>query len=103
MLASRMASAQPLAGTGFEMVVIASIILGGVSMNGGNGTITGALIGMMILAVLQNGLTLLDVNSFLQEITRGIVIILAVFVDGIRKENIAKRLVNEQKKLQQQG
>jgi ribose transport system permease protein len=103
MLASRMASAQPLAGTGFEMLVIAAIILGGVSMNGGAGTITGALMGMMILAVLQNGLTLLDVNSFWQDITRGIVIILAVFVDGARKESIAKHLVNEQKKLQQQG
>jgi ribose transport system permease protein len=55
---------------------------------------------MMILGVLQNGLTLLDVSSFWQDITRGIVIILAVFVDGVRKESIAKRLVREQKKLQ---
>jgi ribose transport system permease protein len=100
LLASRMASAQPTAGTGFEMIVIASVILGGVSLAGGTGTIAGALIGMMILGVLQNGLTLLDVSSFWQDITRGIVIILAVFVDGIRKESIAKRLVREQKKLQ---
>jgi len=100
LLASRMASAQPTAGTGFEMIVIASVILGGVSLAGGTGTIAGALIGMMILGVLQNGLTLLDVSSFWQDITRGVVIILAVFVDGIRKESIAKRLVREQKKLQ---
>jgi len=100
LLASRMASAQPTAGTGFEMIVIASVILGGISLAGGTGTIAGALIGMMILGVLQNGLTLLDVSSFWQDITRGIVIILAVFVDGIRKESIAKRLVREQKKLQ---
>jgi ribose transport system permease protein len=101
LLASRMASAQPTAGTGFEMVVIASVILGGVSLAGGIGTISGALIGMIILGVLQNGLTLLDVSSFWQDITRGIVIIIAVFVDGMRKESIAKRLVKEQKKLQQ--
>jgi ribose transport system permease protein len=97
LLASRMASAQPTAGTGFEMVVIASVILGGVSLSGGIGTIAGALIGMIILGVLQNGLTLLDVSSFWQDITRGLVIILAVFVDGIRKESIARRLVKEQK------
>jgi ribose transport system permease protein len=97
LLASRMASAQPTAGTGFEMVVIASVILGGVSLSGGIGTIAGALIGMIILGVLQNGLTLLDVSSFWQDITRGLVIILAVFVDGIRKESVAKRLVKEQK------
>ena len=101
LLASRMASAQPTAGTGFEMIVIASVILGGVSLAGGTGTIAGALIGMMILGVLQNGLTLLDVSSFWQDITRGLVIILAVFVDGARKESIAKRLVREQKQLQQ--
>ncbi|GHV80681.1 ribose ABC transporter permease [Spirochaetia bacterium] len=101
LLASRMASAQPTAGTGFEMVVIASVILGGVSLNGGIGTIAGALIGMIILGVLQNGLTLLDVSSFWQDITRGLVIILAVFVDTVRKDSIAKRLVKEQKLLQQ--
>lgn len=101
LLASRMASAQPTAGTGFEMVVIASVILGGVSLSGGVGTIAGALVGMLILGVLQNGLTLLDVSSFWQDITRGLVIILAVFVDSVRKESIAKRLVREQKKQQQ--
>jgi ribose transport system permease protein len=101
LLASRMASAQPTAGTGFEMVVIASVILGGVSLNGGIGTIAGALIGMIILGVLQNGLTLLDVSSFWQDITRGLVIIIAVFVDTVRKDSIAKRLVKEQKLLRQ--
>ena len=100
LLASRMSSAQPTAGMGFEMLVIASVILGGVSLTGGVGTISGALIGMLILGVLQNMLTLMDVSSFWQDITRGIVIILAVFVDGVRKESIAKRLVREQKQLQ---
>ena len=96
LLASRMASAQPTAGTGFEMIVIAAVILGGVSRSGGIGTITGALIGMLILGVLQNALTLMDVSSFWQDITRGIVIILAVGIDSLRKDSVAKRLVRAQ-------
>jgi len=97
LLASRMASGQPTAGTGFELVVIASVILGGVSLSGGIGSITGALLGMVILGVLQNGLTLLDVSSFWQDIIRGCLIIMAVFLDSRRKENLAKRLAREQK------
>ena len=96
---SRMASAQPTAGTGLEMIVIASVILGGVSLSGGIGSIVGATIGMVILGVLQNALTLMDVSSFWQDITRGIVIILAVAVDVIRKERIAKNLVDAQRQL----
>ncbi|MGJ4849198.1 ABC transporter permease [Bacillota bacterium Meth-B3] len=97
LLASRMASAQPTAGTGFEMIVIASVILGGVSLSGGAGTIVGALIGMLILGVLQNALTLMDVNSFWQDITRGVVIILAVALDSTRKNSIARELIRIQK------
>lgn len=101
LLASRMSSAQPTAGTGFEMIVIASVILGGISLTGGIGTIQGALIGMLILGVLQNGLTLLDVSSFWQDVTRGLVIILAVLLDGVRKERVTKKLIEEQKKVQE--
>lgn len=97
LLASRMSSGQPTAGTGFEMIVIASIILGGVSLSGGIGSIGGALVGMLILGVLQNGLTLLNVSSFWQDISRGVVIIVAVYIDGIRKSSVAKRAVQEQK------
>ena len=96
LLASRMASAQPTAGDGFEMTVISSVVLGGISMDGGVGSIAGALIGMLILGVLQNGLTLLDVSSFWQQITRGLVIILAVYLDFVRKNSNAKKLVKEQ-------
>ena len=96
LLASRMSSAQPTAGTGFEMIVIASVILGGVSLTGGIGTITGALIGMLILGVLQNALTLMDVSSFWQDIARGIVIIMAVGIDSLRKDSVTKRLVRAQ-------
>ena len=97
LLASRMSSAQPSAGDGFEMTVIAAIILGGVSLNGGIGGIGGAFIGMLILGVLENGLTLLDVSSFWQNIARGIVIILAVYLDEVRKARLAKKIVQEQK------
>lgn len=100
LLASRMASAQPTAGTGLEMTVIASIILGGVSLSGGVGSISGAVIGMLILGVLQNALTLMDVSSFWQDITRGIVIILAVGIDEIRKEAIQRKMVLAQKEQQ---
>jgi len=100
LLASRMASAQPTAGTGLEMIVIASIILGGVSLDGGIGSIIGAVIGMLILGVLQNALTLMDVSSFWQDITRGIVIILAVGVDELRKQSIQRRMVLAQKEQQ---
>jgi len=97
LLASRMSSGQPTAGTGFEMIVIASIILGGVSLSGGIGTISGALVGMLILGVLTNGLTLLNVSSFWQDISRGVVIIAAVYSDQVRKRSVAKRVVQEQK------
>ncbi|MEG2432664.1 MAG: ABC transporter permease [Acinetobacter sp.] len=103
LLASRMASAQPTAGNGFEMTVIASVILGGVSLSGGIGSISGAVIGMLILGVLQNALTLIDVNSFWQDISRGIVIILAVAVDSMRKNSIAKGLIRAQKQQQKEG
>lgn len=97
LLASRMGSGQPSAGVGFEMIVIASVILGGCSLSGGVGSISGALIGMLILGVLQNGLTLLDVSSFWQDITRGLVIIIAVYMDSLRKDSIIKKLIREQK------
>jgi len=92
-LASRLDAGQPIAGQGFEMQVIAAVILGGVSMSGGNGTLTGALLGMLILGVIQNGLVLLNVSSFYHDIVRGGVIILAVYLDERRKKNAAKQLL----------
>ena len=86
-LTSRLNSGQPTAGTGFEMQVISAVVLGGVSLNGGRGTLPGVIIGVFILSTLQNGLTLLNVNSFYQELIRGVVLLLAVYLDG-RKKNI---------------
>lgn len=92
-LASRMSSGQPNAGSGFEMQVIAAVILGGISLTGGIGTLTGAFIGMLILGVLSNSLILLNVNTFYHEIARGAVIIIAVYVDGARRRNLQKKLI----------
>lgn len=92
-LASRMFSGQPNAGLGFEMEVIAAVILGGVSMAGGVGNLSGAVLGILILSVLSNGLVLLNVSSFWHDIVRGIVIIIAVYLDGRRKAGLLKKLL----------
>ena len=92
-LASRMFSGQPNAGLGFEVEVIAAVILGGVSMAGGVGNLSGAVLGILILSVLSNGLVLLNVSSFWHDIVRGIVIIIAVYLDGCRKAGLLKKLL----------
>lgn len=92
-LASRMNSGQPNAGIGFEMQVIAAVILGGISLSGGVGTLAGAFIGIIILSVLSNGLILLNVSSFYHDVARGLVILLAVYMDSRRKQGLTKRLL----------
>ncbi|WP_394010674.1 ABC transporter permease [Anaerococcus cruorum] len=84
-LTSRLNSAQPTAGAAYEMDAIAAVVLGGTSMTGGSGSLTGTLIGILILGVLNNGLNLLGVSSFYQQIVKGIVILIAVLID--RKRN----------------
>lgn len=84
-LASRMASGQPAVGVGYETDAVAAAVLGGTSMSGGVGTPGGMLIGILVIGVLNNGLNLLHVNSFWQYVARGVVIILAVYVDLLRK------------------
>ena len=91
-LASRLNSGQPNAGLGFELQVIAAVVLGGVSLSGGLGTLVGAGLGILILTVLNNGLVLLDVSSFYHDIARGTVIILAVYLDTRRREQGQRRL-----------
>ncbi len=85
-LTSRLNSAQPTAGTAYEMDAIAAVVLGGTSMTGGSGSLTGTLIGILILGVLNNGLNLLGVSSFYQQIVKGAVILLAVLIDRKRKK-----------------
>jgi len=86
-LASRMYSGQPTAGDGAEMDAIAAVVVGGTSMSGGSGKIGGTIIGGCIIGVLNNGLNLLNVNSFWQYVVKGIVILLAVFIDYVRNKN----------------
>ena len=84
-LASRMFSGQPTAGQGAEMDAIAAVVLGGTSMSGGSGKIGGTVIGALVIGVLSNGLNLMGINSFWQYIVKGIVILIAVYVDYFKK------------------
>ncbi|OCG01208.1 ribose ABC transporter permease [Gilliamella sp. wkB112] len=79
---ARLSSAQPTAGTGYEMDAIAAVVLGGTSMSGGRGKIIGTLIGALILGFLNNGLNMLGVDAYYQMIVKGAVILLAVLVDN---------------------
>jgi ribose transport system permease protein len=89
-LASRMFSGQPTAGQGAEMDAIAAVVLGGTSMSGGVGKIGGTVIGGLIIGILSNGLNLLNINSFWQYIVKGVVILLAVFIDYIKEKESSK-------------
>ncbi len=83
-LTSRLNSAQPTAGTSYELDAIAAVVLGGTSLSGGRGRIVGTLIGALIIATLNNGLNLLGVSSFYQMVVKGIVIVIAVLIDRKR-------------------
>lgn len=80
-LASRLNSASPTAGNGYELDAIAAVVLGGTSLAGGEGSLIGTLIGAIIIGVLNNGLDLLNVSPFYQSIAKGIVILLAIAID----------------------
>ncbi|MET7786846.1 substrate-binding domain-containing protein [Streptomyces sp. NPDC005248] len=84
-LASRLASAQPQAAQGYELDAIAAVVIGGASLAGGVGKASGTLIGALILAVLRNGLNLLSVSAFWQQVVIGVVIALAVLLDTVRR------------------
>jgi len=81
LLTARLNSAQPIAGMNYELDAIAATVIGGTSLLGGEGTVLGTLIGALIMAVLRNGLNLLGVSSFIQQIVIGSVIIVAVLID----------------------
>lgn len=83
-LLSRLGSAQPLAGDGYELDAIAAVALGGTSMNGGRGRVWGTFVGVLIIAVLNNGLNILGVSSYWQEVVKGLVILVAVLSDSKR-------------------
>ncbi|MDO4946150.1 MULTISPECIES: ABC transporter permease [unclassified Fibrobacter] len=81
---SRVDSAQPIMGSGYELDAIAAVALGGTSMNGGRGRITGTIAGVLIIAVLNNGLNILGVTSYYQNVIKAVVILVAVLADRKR-------------------
>ena len=90
-LAARMTAGVPATGDGYECDASAAVVLGGASFTGGIGTIGGTLIGAIIIGVLNNGLNMLNVASFWQYVAKGVVILLAVMVDVLRKQSKDKR------------
>jgi len=84
-LTARLNSAQPIAGMMYELDAIAATVIGGTSLMGGDGTLAGTLVGALIMGVLRNGLNLLGVSSFLQQIVIGGVIVVAVLLDTVLK------------------
>ena len=80
-------SSEPSAGLGYELDTIAAVVIGGGSLSGGVGTIGGTVIGVLIIGVLHNGLNLIGVSPFAQQIMIGVVIALAVMVDQLRRRH----------------
>ncbi|HEL0636486.1 TPA: ribose ABC transporter permease [Streptococcus equi subsp. zooepidemicus] len=83
-ITSRLSSAQPTAGASYEMDAIAAVVLGGISLSGGKGRIWGTLIGALIIGVLNNGLNIIGVSAFWQQVVKGIVILIAVLLDRFK-------------------
>lgn len=88
LIASRLNSAQPALGQGYELDAIAAVVIGGTSLSGGRGTIIGTLIGALIMSVLANGLRILSVAQEWQTVVTGSIIILAVYTDILRRRRL---------------
>jgi ribose/xylose/arabinose/galactoside ABC-type transport system permease subunit len=89
---SRTVSAQPTAGLGLELDVIAAVVIGGASLSGGQGTITGTIIGTLLISFLRNGCTLLGISTNAQLIVIGIIIVVAVAVDQLAQAKTRKAM-----------
>jgi ribose transport system permease protein len=87
-LTSRNTSMQPAVGVGSEMDAIAAVVLGGTSMAGGQGAIAGTIIGAFIIGIINNGLNLLGMDSYYQYICKGIVILIAVYMDDVKNKRV---------------
>jgi ribose transport system permease protein len=84
---ARLDSAQPNAGLGYELDSIAAVVIGGTSLSGGRGSVLGTVLGCLIIGVLNNGLFLLDVSPFWQQVVKGFVILTAVAIDRMNAQN----------------
>lgn len=89
-LMARINSGQPSSGEGYEMDVITGVVLGGVSINGGEGSILGVIVGVLLMSTLQNGMVLMNISEFWQKVVKGIVLILAVSLDRIVQKSKQK-------------
>ena len=78
---------QPASGEGYELDAIAAAVIGGASLSGGVGTISGTVVGMLILGVLTNGLDMLGVSSYYQQVIKGVIIVAAVLLDRKKHSN----------------
>jgi len=83
-LVSQLGAASPQAATGLELTVVTAVILGGASLSGGRGTILGTLLGVLILGVLNNGMTIMNIDSFWQGVAKGVLLLVAVGFDQLR-------------------
>jgi ribose transport system permease protein len=92
LLLARLNSAQPIAGLGYELDAIAAVVIGGTSLLGGSGSVVGSLIGALLMSVLRNGLNLLGVSSYLQQVAIGVVIIAAVLIDMALRRRMQRSL-----------
>jgi putative xylitol transport system permease protein len=86
-LAARTTTALPQAGLGYELDAIAAVVIGGTSLTGGVGSVANTLIGTLIIGVMNNGLDLMGVSSYYQQIVKGAIIVLAVLIDHSRRKN----------------
>jgi ribose transport system permease protein len=85
-LTSRLNSAEPVAGQGYELDVIAAVVIGGTSLSGGRGSVWGTLIGALLIGVINNGMNLLGISPYFQLLVKGLIIIGAVLLDRLRQE-----------------
>ena len=90
-LLARVNSGKPNAGTGYEMDVITGVVLGGVSMSGGQGRLIMVVVGVLIMGILTNGMTMLTINEYVQQFIKGLVLIGAVALDSFIKEQRSKQ------------
>ncbi len=92
-LSARMFSGQPSVGIGYELDAIAACVLGGASLAGGIGRVSGTFFGAIVIGIISNGLTLINVSSFWQLIVKGVIILIAVVIDSMKgKPNVLRSL-----------